>query len=672
MRNSRQAVLEDRFLHDGETCWEDVCTRVARAWGTCPAHGEAIFDMMASGDALPNTPAIANAGRPKQMASACFVLPVEDSLTEGDASIMQTLKDAAAIHQSGGGTGFNFGRIRGRGELVSSTGRPAPGAVNVLRLYSDAIHRVTQAGMRPGANMGILPIDHPDIVEFITAKGTESDITNFNISVAIDDDFMHRLQMGDLTDRERFVWDAIVDGSWRNGEPGVFFVDAVNWMLRHPERIEATNPCVTGDTVIATVGGPRSFEDLAASEDDVDVFAWDPETKLPVVRTMRRPHKTRESVPVVAVEFDSGLVVRCTTDHVFYSFRGEKVRADELQVGSSVLAWTDTPEYAEGVNHKVVDVRDDGFADVYNGCVDGAHTYIILDPSPVAGVMSGIVSANCGEVPLRPYEACVLGSVNLANHLRVDPSTDMKVLDVAKLRRTVFTLVELLDNVIDRQDYPLPEIEREQKRYRKIGVGVMGFADALCDVGVKYGSEESVRLADEWMCEVQDASYSASKRLGQLRGVYDGYQPGMWATRNLYCNVIAPTGTISRLAECSFGIEPHFRPDDTTTGEYYSFILGGQFVDRNRYYNSPVFTPSNEVTLAQHIAIQAAFQRCTDQAVSKTINCPFETTHAEISDAYIAAWEANCKGLTILRDGAREKTVIGVREGDCNGAACSV
>jgi ribonucleoside-diphosphate reductase alpha chain len=327
------------------------------------------------------------------------------------------------------------------------------------------------------------------------------------------DEFMLKVTSGTLDHHEQFVWDSIVEGAWRNGEPGIFFIDTTNRLSLHPEWIEATNPC--------------------------------------------------------------------------------------------------------------------------------------------------------GEVPLRPYEACVLGSINLAAHIKDG------IMDLDALRETTYTMVELLDNVIERQDYPIEEIEREQKRYRKIGVGVMGYADALCELGHKYGSPVALALAEQWMSIIQNYSYRASEDLAEERGYYYGWSEGMPKRRNLNVQVIAPTGTISRLAECSFGIEPHFDVDDR--GVYLSFIVGGVFEDYNKYHDGPVFKPASQVTLEEHIKTQAAFQQYTDQAVSKTINCPNETTLKEVEQAYIDAWTTGCKGVTILREGSRDEVVIGaVQDGDCVGGVCPV
>lgn len=511
MEAVREAILEDRFYHPGEQSWLEVCHRTADAWATPnTAHWGDTLTMLAERKGLPNTPAIANAGRPNATGSACYVLPVNDSLVDGEASIMQTLMDAAAVHKSGGGVGFSFGRIRAKGSLVKSTGRPAPGPVNVLQLYSDTFKRVTQAGMRPGANMGILPVTHPDVLDFIHSKTVEGDMRNFNISVALDDDFMTAALLAGPGEQRHDLFMEIALAAWHNGEPGVFFIDTANKARLHPEEFEATNPC--------------------------------------------------------------------------------------------------------------------------------------------------------GEVPLRPYEACVLGSVNLAEHC------DGVWIDWEGMASTIYTLVELLDNVVEHQHYALPIIKQEQQRYRKIGVGVMGFAELLVKMGVKYSSDVAVDYASEIMRFVQDISYGASKRLADERGLYAGWQEGMPYRRNLNCNVIAPTGTIARLAMTpGFGIEPFFDTDDE--GQYQSFICGGQFVDVNPYHEWAAYETSSDVPWEQHVRIMAAFQEYTDQAVSKTINLPHDASVQDVARAYMLAWELGCKGLTVLRDESRVETVI---NNDCESGVCAL
>ena len=498
MNDSTKAILEDRFFHDGESTWEDVAERTASFWmsGRYESRRDTVADMLRNKEALCNTPALANAGRDQATGSACFVLAIEDSLD----SIMSTLRDAALVHKSGGGTGFNFSKIRPAGSKVSTTTRDAPGPAEMLKLYSNAIGHVTQAGMRPGANMAIIDVDHKDAYEFVLTKINEGDIHNFNISLALNDAYM-----ADVADGERHAnrhFERFVELAHRNGEPGAFFIDTTNNTRLHPEPLECTNPC--------------------------------------------------------------------------------------------------------------------------------------------------------GEVPLRPYEACVLGSINLAKHVARDHGKP--TLDIAHLAQTTNKMVWLLDAIIEHQYYPLPEIEREQKRYRKIGVGVMGYADLLCELGVEYGSEEAINVARRVMNVVQAASYASSEELARTLGLYDGYDGGTAHRRNLNCQVIAPTGTISRLAGCSFGIEPHF--DTGHDGSYQSFIVGSVFEDFNQYHSSPVWTPASKVTLDQHLETQAAFQQYTDQAVSKTINCPEETTMLELKDAYVRAWQLGLKGTTILRENSRDNVVI--------------
>lgn len=510
METARDAILQERFMHTGETTEQDVWQRVAEAYADNADEEREFFNMMNARLGFPNTPAIANAGRTQQQASACFVLPIEDSLVDGEDSIMETLKNAVAVHKSGGGTGFCFGRLRPKGEIVSTTGRKAPGPVEFLHLFSEAIGRVTQAGLRNGANMGILPVGHRDIMEFISCKRTEGVIHNFNISVALTNDFMEN-----PTPR---IWDAMVEGAWRNGEPGAVFIDTVNRTSPHPDIIEATNPC--------------------------------------------------------------------------------------------------------------------------------------------------------GEVPLLPYEACVLGSINLSEHISL--ISGVWCMNYDKLRKTVHNMVRLLDNIIDKQHYPLKKIEETHKRYRKIGIGVMGYADALIKLGVVYGSPEAIQQAKNWMRFVQEESYAESKELWFEKGAYEGankygtidalQRAGLPVRRNVAVQVIAPTGTIARLAKCSFGIEPNF------AAEYDSFVVGGRFREVHPLRNERAFITTRDVRPIDHIRAQSAFQTYTDQAVSKTVNLPYEATVDDVADIYRNAWELGCKGITVLREDSREDVVIK----DCSSGVCQL
>lgn len=524
--SAREAILKARYMHPGEDNEDAVWTRVANTWGTTPSEIDEFYHMMRDRRALPNTPAIANAGRPKgyRMGSACFVLPIEDSVE----SIMQTMKDAAMVQKSGGGTGFDFSQVRPHGSTVNSTGRKAPGPVNFLKMYSSTAHFIDQGGLRAQANMAILRDDHPDILRFIYSKrDSDQAITNFNISVAATDDFMEASR--NTWSTEGMVWDAIVDNAWANGDPGLWFVDRTNRARLHSELYAATNPC--------------------------------------------------------------------------------------------------------------------------------------------------------GEVPLLPYEACVLGSVNLAEHLVhhtgvvevngvLDPTSTFVEIDWGTLERTVRTLVRMLDNIVDLQDYPLPIIRETHHRYRKIGAGVMGFSDMLVMLGVRYGSDESVRLAEDIGAFIQQVSYEESEVLAYERGQCPGWSESLAAPtalprRNLCCQVIAPTGSISRLAGCSFGIEPAFAP------EYDSYVVGGQFREVHPLKDYPDFVTTYDVSPFDHVRVAAAFQRNVDQGVSKTVNLPESATPQDVENVYRSAYELGMKGITVFRDNSKESQVIAKADA-CAEGKCSL
>lgn len=535
--DSRAAMLQQRYMMPDEQTEGDMWRRVAHKWARNADEAEQFFEMFSNLDGLCNTPAIINAGKPVAQGSACFVMGVEDSLWEGDSSIMRTLGEAARIHATGGGTGFYLGNIRPKGSMIKSTGKPSPmGPVGVMEIYSEALQRITQGSVRWGANMAVLNDDHPDIMEFVGCKAQEFEedwadtrlketllgmvaelnghggrfrelilaalaeyfeskqmqgrIHNFNISVGASDEFMQIGRRG----AQRELWRKIVEGAWLNGEPGLLFLDRINRMAPHPEKIYSTNPC--------------------------------------------------------------------------------------------------------------------------------------------------------GEVPLLPNEACVLGSINLENHIR---GGDM---DYDKLDRTVRTMTRLLDNIVDLQDYPLEKIRQTHHRYRKIGVGIMGLANAFIHAGVRYGSRASLGLARSWMGFVQEISWDESRRLADERGTYPGYRKGLPYRRNIVCQVIAPTGSISRLAKTSFGIEPNYAKVQE------SFILNSSYIDEHPLRDNEHFITADEVPLHEHIEMLGAIQEFTDQAVSKTCNAAEDTTPEQIEQALLLAYEVGAKGITVLRKGGRQRVVL--------------
>jgi ribonucleoside-diphosphate reductase alpha chain len=558
-KNSR-TVLEARYLVKGgdgkpaETP-EDLFRRVASAiaapdaaWGgpeDVKAAEEEFYAVLSGMAFLPNSPTLMNAGKPLGQLSACFVLPVEDTM-EG---IFDAVKNAALIHKSGGGTGFSFSRIRPKGSAVKSTNGVASGPVSFMKVFNMATEAVKQGGTRRGANMGILRVDHPDILEFIDCKQDSQEITNFNISVGVTDAFLQAVESGgdyDLVDphtkrstgalKAGLVFDRIVDAAWRNGEPGIVFLDRLNRDNAVPSlgEIEATNPC--------------------------------------------------------------------------------------------------------------------------------------------------------GEQPLLPYESCNLGSINLTKFV------SNGAVDWPKLEKTIESAVHFLDNVIEANKYPLDIIAETTKGTRKVGLGVMGWADMLLMLGVAYDSEEAVALAGELMSFIDERAKRASEALAEKRGTFPRYEQSVWkakrSLRNATVTTIAPTGTLSIIANVSSGIEPVF------AYVYVRNVLDGaellevnpvlrEELERRGLYSEAlmkkiaagghiraiaelpedirhVFVSAHEVSPEWHVRMQAAFQAHTDNAVSKTVNFPNSATREDVAEVYRLASRLDCKGVTIYRDGSRTFQVLNI------------
>ncbi len=509
---------------------------------------EAFFGMMSRLEFLPNSPTLMNAGRELQQLSACFVLPVEDSLE----SIFDAVKQQALIHQSGGGTGFSFSRLRPRNDRVDSTSGVASGPVSFMRVFNMATEVIKQGGTRRGANMGILRIDHPDILDFIAAKQDPRELVNFNISVGLTDAFMRALekhdeyplvnprtkkQVGRLKAGE--VFDRLVEAAWHTGEPGVVFLDTINRHnpTPHVGHIEATNPC--------------------------------------------------------------------------------------------------------------------------------------------------------GEQPLLAYESCTLGSINLGKYL-TGSSLEPRI-DFNRLGETTRLAVRFLDDVLDMNRYPLPDIERVTKGNRRIGLGVMGFADLLIQMNLSYDSEEAIRLGEQIMRFIWEQGRQVSAELAKERGTFPNYPGSRLAAkklrlRNATVTTIAPTGTISIIADCSPGIEPIYgisfvrtvMDNVRLTSLHPAFIrhatdagvYSRQLVERIAANESiqhltdlpaslrRLFVTAHDIAPEQHVRMQAAFQKYSDSGVSKTINLPAQAAKEDVAQAFTLAYRLGCKGLTVYRTGSRDKQVM--------------
>lgn len=545
-----------------------------------------------------------------------------------------------------------------------------------------------------GANMGVMEISHPDCEEFITVKRTPGVLENFNLSVAVDDRFMEAVEKDGTYDlinprtgkvvktiKARDLFDLIVESAWASGEPGVLFIDTINRYNPLPElgRIEGTNPCLVGETRILTPNGEFKIEDLARAGLDVMVYAYDPSSDSIVAKFGRSPRKTREQADVVRVNFDDGSSVAATPDHRFWVVDGEEgewnaghwVEAGKLAPGMWVANMSD------GAN-AVVSVEPAGKADVYNITVDDCHNYFA----------NGMLVANCGEQPLLPYQSCVLGSINLSKFVKKDSGPKV---DTARLEEAVRNAVRFLNGIIDVTEFPLKEIEEMTRATRPIGLGVMGFADMLVMLGIPYDSEKAVKTAEEVMKFINDTAWDESRRLAKTRGPFPAWKKSIFKDdpeppRNCSVTTVAPTGSISMIADCSSGIEPIFAVAYTKT-----VLDGTPFRYVNKYFEQiakergfwsealaeevartgsvqhikevpddvkALFKTAQEISPERHVGMQAAFQKHVTSSISKTINMPASATKEDVAKIYMLAWKLGCKGITVYRDGCRGVQVL--------------
>ncbi len=869
---------------------------------------EEFYQAMSNLEFLPNSPTLMNAGTPINQLSACFVLPVEDSM-EG---IFDALKHMAMIHKSGGGVGFSFSKLRPKGDVVKSTAGIASGPVSFMQVFDVATDVIKQGGRRRGANMGVLSVYHPDILEFITAKGREGALTNFNLSVAVDDKFMQAVEDDRKYDlinprngklvkklRARDVFDLIVAAAWNSGDPGIVFLDEVNRGNPTPYvgRIEATNPCVASDTWIMTANGPRQVKELVGkrftailngeewktsdngffltgnkvihklkTKEGFELRLTEDHKILKVKRMTRYKMETKwESVKNLKSEdkvvlnnhrnyngwngefnekegYLIGLLIGDGTikkDKVVLSSWGDAVAvrtlvlnyAKELPHRSDFKGWmeikgrgeyrlslgylkklakklglgpgkkTVTPEmekasskfckgllkglfdadgsvqgdHLKGVSirlaqsdieiltavqrillrfgifskiyknrrsrstsklpngkggtkeyhikpqHELVISNESmyhfhrmiGFGDSkkaeklkkaiksYKRKMNKEHfiatieevvpdttdkVYDVQIPGINAFDANGFYIHNCGEQPLLPYESCNLGSINLVKMVK-----NSKI-DWDKLKNTVKTAVHFLDNVIDANNFPIPQIEVETKKNRKIGLGVMGFAEMLIMLGIPYDSHKALKIAEEIMSFIKKHARDASVELGKSRGSFSNFKGSVWdkegyeAMRNATTTTIAPTGTISIIADVTSGIEPLFAVSfvrDVMEGTkllevnalfeeiakkrgFYSRELmmeiarkgSVQDIDRIPEDVRRIFVTALDIEPKWHVKMQAAFQKHVDNAVAKTVNLPSDASLDDVREVFMLAYKLKCKGITVYRYGSKKRQVL--------------
>jgi len=903
-------------------------------WEEIKAKEDEFYAMMSGFEFMPNSPTLMNAGAPLGQLSACFVLPINDSLD----SIFDSLKYTAVIHQSGGGTGFSFSKLRPNGDMVKSTKGIASGPLSFMRVFDVATDVIKQGGRRRGANMGIMRIDHPDVLDFITSKDSENRIlTNFNISVAVTDKFMKALENDaeyDLYNPRtgavfkklfaRQVWEMITYQAWKTGDPGTIFIDEINRHNQTPHigQIEATNPCVAGDMLvpseyglirmdkladghhtnilvdkrvigqdetdvspmikawktgmkqtyklvtqsgyeliatadhkIMTKNGWVKLNELASGKDKVLIQAgpgmWNTNGKLPFKMEGLPKNWSKELGQVVGwlvgdgwlrdgdrnrrVGFTFGkedfeILLRLKNilngmygkeikevkreNGVYHlSYHGKKfveffkkigvkpVRAEEKEVPgivftatedavagflqglftadgtiglqeSNSMAYVRLTSKSEkllkqvqllllnfGIKSRIYDrsrparkmfpyVDKKGKKRIYDvegvcyelnisrgnitkfldkiGFICKKHenkvnllkkrsfykdvfedeissvqpngmeaVYDLTEPQTHSFICNGIVVSNCGEQPLLPYESCNLGSINLSKMLKQkDGKTEI---DWDKLAATAKSSVQFLDNVIDANSYPIKQIEFMTHANRKIGLGIMGFAEMLIKLGVRYDSEEALKIGEKIMKLVAETGREKSEELGKERGSFPNFKGSEWHRkdyrhmRNATVTTIAPTGTISIIADCSSGIEPLF----AVAFVRKNVLSGDELVDVNKlfekyarekgFYSEEImheisntgslegidsvpkpakelFKTAHDINYEWHIRMQAAFQKYTDNAVSKTINLRNDAGIKDVDNAYMLAHKLKCKGVTIYRDMSKVVQVIHIGE----------
>jgi ribonucleoside-diphosphate reductase alpha chain len=928
---------------------------------------EEFYGIMTRLEFLPNSPTLMNAGCELQQLSACFVLPVEDSM-EG---IFDSVKAAALIHKSGGGTGFSFSRLRPKDDKVMSTGGVASGPVSFMKVFNAATEAVKQGGTRRGANMGTLRVDHPDILEFIRCKVDNRELTNFNISVCVTDKFMAALEKDEEYElinprtgavagrlKAKEVFDQIVQHAWKNGDPGIIFIDRINKDNPTPQlgQIESTNPCVIGDTLVSTEKGLMKIKDIdeqyssgglnILTDERVSDFLYVnqvsgnlmTETKAGVsLKTISGAFKTGLK-PVFKVTTKSGFELTATADHQIMTSNGW-VKVKDLGAGKDwvliqggpgefnpdyelpfdvqneckgengkiykpnlpkkwskelgqivgwlvgdgwlrdrdencrigftfgqddksileylkplinnfygydikevlrennvyhlsyhskyfvdffkclcIKAWSSeqkevpdsiytAPKDAVigflqglfsadgtigidetnktiyirltakslnllkdtqllllnlGIYSKIYDrsraertgfdyisvkgesraytldgicyelqisrdnikrfIEEVGFlcdknkekleilskrnfySSRFEDLVDKIEylgeqqVYDLTEPETLTFISNGFISLDCGEQPLLPYEACNLGSINLAKIVKYDGSG--KAIDWDKLRTLVHICVRFLDNVIDMNKYPFPQIEKMAKGNRKIGLGVMGFADLMIELGVPYDSGEAIQVAEDIMQFVSVESKRASTEIAEERSEFPNFKGSIYdkgtsfgngmKMRNATTTTIAPTGTLSILADCSSGVEPLFAIsyvrnvlNNTKLYEvnksferiakergFYSEELLNEIVQNGTVRGNAlvpedvqnVFVTAHDIAPEWHVKIQAAFQKHTNNAVSKTVNFPHSATVEDVRKVYLLAYKLGCKGVTVYRDGSREQQVLQIQK----------
>ncbi len=566
------------------------------------------YKIMAAQNFIPNTPTLINSGKTGQSLSACFVLPVEDDLE----AILLTMRNMAMIHKMGGGTGFSFSRLRPKDDIIGTSKGKTTGPVAFLQAYNDVTSQIRQGGVRRGANMGILHYTHPDILRFAVHKVDEFSLTNFNISMTVDEAFMRQVKEDEKYAAEQIDFDPIVE--------------------------EVKEAYTIRDLDLKNV----RIEEAVSKLYDIC-------------------RATQEEEGYALINPRTGPT-------------GERLNAKRVFDLITKLAW----QYG-----------DPGM--ILIDRINGSRA----NPTPNIGLIEA--TNPCAEQPLLPYDACTLGSINLSKFVTTSPTGEKEV-DWEAMKKVIHTATHFLDNVLDMNEYPVAEINEMTSMIRRIGLGVMGWADMLVKMGIGYDTQEGFELGEKVMQFVQKESDNASCELAKIRGVFPAFKGSIYDVkggikpRNGARTTIAPTGTISLLADCSSGIEPHFAltyAKNTIEGKrlfntnpYFFTELEKRKLDsqemlakieanRGSIKNMEempadlknAFVVAGDISPLNHVRMAAAFQKYTDNGISKTINFPNEATVEDVRDAYWLSYELGCNMITIYRDGSRVKQVLEVKKG---------
>lgn len=721
-----QQLFTEKFCQNGESI-DAAIERVARGLCDPGSNFKALHEILGNQRFLPGGRVMAAIGAKKDVtAYNCFVSgTIDDSFVDGSGSIMHRLAEAAKTMRMGGGIGYDFSTLRPAGALINKLQSHSSGPLSFMKIYDANGLACSSAGHRRGAQMAVLRVDHPDIEAFIRAKQPGKDaqvllelldntpmsdpqyprlydalqlmlqLKGFNISVALTDDFMRAVTQGDTKFDLKFagkpvkcinpqvLWEELMLSTWHWAEPGALFIDKINKMnnLNYCETITATNPCFVGSTRVFTSKGLFSFFELEGKT--VNVLTRDAQGRQ-AYREMSDIRCTQRQASLVEVKLKNGGTIRCTPEHRFARTDGHWCEAQQLLPETYLLV-------AGNMHVAIVDSVSllEEKADVYCGTVEETHCFY------VSSGHVGVLVHNCGEQPLPPFGACLLGSFNLTKYLRYETAEREYSFNFGLFTADIEHVVRAMDNVIEASRYPLREQEAEAQSKRRMGLGVTGLANTIEALGHSYGDRHFLTWEKAILDKLRDTAYEASSNLAKEKGSFPLYNAEAYRNQPFMCTLpgdlrvkildhglrnshllsIAPTGTISLCADnVSSSIEPVFSYETNALINHAS----GQKLEKLQDYGVGFLgvrgKRCRDVTVEEHLAVLATAQENVDSAVSKTCNVPATTPWNEFKDLYIKAWRSGCKGLTTYMVGGRRAGVIssGDKEDKVEGAACKI